>query len=58
MATFGTLGVIPTHGSGAHKLSTHEFRAGEVSAKNQQKNNGANQGRSESLPRRPSRRAC
>ena len=57
MATFSTLGVIPTHGSSAHKLSTHELRAAEVSAKNQQQNKGANQGRSESLPRRPSRRA-
>ena len=58
MATFGTLGVIPTHGSGADKLSTNELRAGEVSAKNQQQNKGVNQGRSESLPRRPSRSAC
>ena len=51
MATFSTLGIISTHGSSAHKLSTHELRAAEVSAKNQQQNKGSNQGRSESLPR-------
>ena len=50
MTTFSTLGVIPTYGSGAYKLSTPELSAGEVSAKNQQQNKSANQGRSESLP--------